>query len=152
MQNVKIEPFKVIGISIRTTNENNQAAEEIAGLWQRFLNENIAANIPNKKGDTVYSMYTDYEGDHTQPYTVILGCEVDHLDDIPNGMVGKSVAGGDYAKTTAKGDLTKGLIVNEWYKIWNTNIDRAYTADFEVFDERAQNPADAEVDFLVAVK
>lgn len=32
MNKVKIEPFKVIGISGRTTNENNQAAKGIADL------------------------------------------------------------------------------------------------------------------------
>jgi hypothetical protein len=32
------------------------------------------------------------------------------------------------------------------------NLERMFTADFEVFGEKAQNPMDAEVDFLVAVR
>lgn len=32
MDKVKIQPFKVIGISVRTTNENNQAAKDIGDL------------------------------------------------------------------------------------------------------------------------
>lgn len=152
MEKVKIEPFHVIGIAIRTTNENGRAAKEIAGLWGRFMNENVLDAIPNKVDSTVYSLYTDYDGDHTQPFTAMLGCQVGHLKNIPDGMVGKSFSGGNYVKITARGDLTKGLIVNEWSKIFEMDLERMYTADFEVFGEKAQNPADAEVDFFIAVK
>lgn len=31
-------------------------------------------------------------------------------------------------------------------------LDRIFTADFEAFGEKAPNPADAEVDFYVAVQ
>lgn len=152
MQKVEIEPFMLIGISIRTTNEGQKANIEIAKLWQRFMGENILEKIPDKVDYTIYSLYTEYEGDHTKPYTAILGCKVGNLDEIPEGMVGKIFDGGSYIKTSAKGDLMKGLIVNHWAKIWEMDLDRAYTADFETFGEKAQNPSDAEVDFYVAVK
>ncbi len=32
------------------------------------------------------------------------------------------------------------------------DMDRAFTADFEVYGEKAQNPSDAEVDIFIAVK
>jgi predicted DNA-binding transcriptional regulator YafY len=152
METVKIDPFQIIGISVRTTNENGQAATDIANLWSKFMAEGVLDRIPNKVDQTVYSLYTDYEGDHTQPYTTVLGCRVESLDTIPEGMVGKSFGGGKYVKTTAKGDLTNGLVVNQWSKIWAAALDRRYTADFEAFGAKAQNPKDAEVDFFVAVK
>ena len=152
MNKLKIEPFKVIGISVRTTNENNQAANDIADLWGKFMNEKVLEAIPNKIDNTVYSIYTDYESDHTKPYTTILGCKVETLDTITDGMVGKSFDGGNYVKLSAKGDLMQGLIVNKWVEIWGMDLERLFTADFEVFGEKAQNPADAEIDFLIAVK
>ncbi|WP_107039155.1 GyrI-like domain-containing protein [Brumimicrobium mesophilum] len=152
MENVKIESFKVIGISIRTTNENNQAAEDIGKLWGEFMSKNILGQIPNKINNEIYSLYTDYENDHTKPYTAILGCKVESLNEIPKGMIGKNISGGTFNKTSAKGDLTKGLIVNHWSKIFGMPLDRTYTTDFEVFGEKAQNPADAEIDFYVAIK
>lgn len=152
MQTVKIEPFKIIGISIRTTNENGQASQEIAELWQRFMSEDVISKIPNKIDNSVYSLYTEYESDHTKPYTAILGCKVENLDNVPNGMVGKSFDGGTYSKTTAKGDLMQGLVVNQWSKIFEMELDRTYDADFEIFGEKAQNPANAEVDFYVGIK
>ncbi|WKN43518.1 GyrI-like domain-containing protein [Tunicatimonas pelagia] len=152
MQKVKIEPFNIIGISIRTTNENGKASNDIAELWQKFMSENTLTKIQNKVGTEIYSLYTDYEGDHTKPYTAILGCKVENLDNIPNGMVGKSFSGGTYTKTTAKGDLMQGLVVNQWSKIFEMELDRTYNADFEIFGEKAQNPSDAEVDFYVGIK
>ncbi len=152
MDKVKIEPFKIIGISVRTTNENNQAAKDIADLWGKFVNDKVLEAIPNKMNNTVYSIYTDYESDHTKPYTTILGCRVENLNTIPNGMIGQSFDGGNYVKLSAKGDLTKGLIINKWIEIWGMNLERIFTADFEVFGEKAQNPTDAEIDILIAVK
>ena len=151
MQTVKIEPFRLIGISVKTTNENGQSVKEIAELWQRFMSENILTKIPNKVDSMIYSLYTDYEGDHTKPYTTILGCKVKNLTSIPDGMVGKSFDGGNYVKTNAKGDLTKGLIVNHWSKIFEMEQNRAYDADFEIYGEKARDPSNAEVDFYVGV-
>lgn len=151
MDKVSIAPFHIIGISVRTTNENNQAAVDIGGLWNWFMEEQVLAAIPNKIDHTVYSIYTDYESDHTRPYTTILGCKVSSLDTIPEGMVGHTVAGGDYLKFSPKGNLMEGLVINKWIEIWQMELGRAFTSDFEMYGEKAQNPADAEVDILIAV-
>ena len=148
----KSEQFSVIGISTRTTNENGQSAQDIPKLWNKFLTENIAEKIPNKADNTVYCIYTDYEKDYTKPYTTILGCKVSSLENIPDGLIGKFFDAATYSKHTAKGNILQGLIFNEWTKIWNANLDRAYTADFEVYGEKAQNPENAEVDIYVSVK
>ena len=152
MNITKVEPFKIIGISVRTTNENNQAAKDIPVLWEKFIKENISDSIPNKLDDTIYSIYTEYEKDHTKPYTTILGCKVENLDHIPEGMTGVSFDGGNYIKFTAKGNLAEGLVINEWLKIWNMDLGRMFTADFEIYGEKAQNPSNAEVDILIAVQ
>ena len=67
-------------------------------------------------------------------------------------MIGKEFEGGKYQKFTAKGDLTKGAVVQEWSKIWNSDLERTYTADFEVYGEKSQNPENAEVEIYVAIK
>ncbi|WGQ12159.1 GyrI-like domain-containing protein [Pedobacter gandavensis] len=152
MEKLTIESFKVIGISVRTTNKNNQVAKDIGDLWGRFINDKVLEAIPNKIDNTIYSIYTDYESDHTKPYTTILGCKVENLDTIPDGMVGKLVKGGNYVKFSTKGDLMKDLVINKWFEIWEMDLNRLFTADFEVFGEKAQNPADAEIDILIAIK
>ena len=151
MQTVKITPFKVIGIAVRTTNENGQSAKDIGALWQRFMSEGIAEKIPNKVDSEVFSIYTNYQGDHTQPYDTILGCKVNTLEEIPDGMVGQTFGGGTYAKFISKGDLTQGAVYGIWTEIWNKDLNRVFTADFEIYGEKAQNPTDAEVEILVAI-
>ena len=151
MQTVKIDAFHVIGISVKTTNKDQQSAQDIGALWGKFMQEQILDKIPNKIDNTVYSIYTDYEGDYTKPYTTVLGCKVSSLEDIPEGMVGKTFEGGSYTKFVSKGDLTQGVVFQDWLKIWNTNLNRNYAADFEVYGERAMNPNDAEVDIFVGV-
>ncbi|MEL6989223.1 MAG: effector binding domain-containing protein [Bacteroidota bacterium] len=151
MQNVNIKPFNVIGIAVRTSNVNGQAAGDIQNLWNLFLSNQMMLKIPNKLSNDILSLYTDYEGDHSQPYTAMLGCQVANLDNVPEGMVGKSFNGGDYAKMTAQGDLTKGIVVDQWMKIWEMDLKRKYTVDFEIYGEKAQNPNDAEVEFYIAV-
>ena len=109
-------------------------------------------NIPNKIDNSIYSIYTEYEKDHTRPYTTLLGCRVENLDLIPNGMIGKTFDQATYDKIVAKGNLMQGIVYNEWVKIWNSDLDRTFVADFEVYGEKAQDPTNAEVEIFVGVK
>lgn len=152
MDSITIPGFHIIGLAVRTTNQNGQAATDIPALWQRFLAEQVASAIPNKTDGSLYCIYTGYEGDHTLPYTTLLGCKVSSLDDIPEGLTGQSFAGGSYRIFTVSGKLADGIIYQAWERIWEAGMPRVFTADFEVYDERAQNPEDATVAIYIAVK
>ncbi|MCP5469285.1 MAG: AraC family transcriptional regulator [Chlamydiales bacterium] len=149
---MELQKFYVVGVSKRTTNENGQMGHDILELWKDFLGQDILNKIPNKLDSTIYSVYTEYEGDFTQPYTVVLGCKVADLNNIPDGMVGISIPQGEYVRFAAKGNLNKGVVFEAWSKIWDEPLNRAYVADFEVYDEKAQNPEDAEVGIFIGVK
>jgi len=152
MQKEKIESFKVIGISIRTSNENARSANDIGKLWEKFMAEGIANKIPNKSSEEVFSIYTNYEGDHSKPFDTILGCKVSSLDNVPDGMIGQSFDGGVYQKFVAKGDLSKGVVYNAWSEIWQKNLNRTFIADFEIYGEKSMDPSNAEVEILVGIK
>ncbi|MEE1943820.1 effector binding domain-containing protein [Pedobacter sp. KR3-3] len=152
MSTQSVKPFYVIGISIRTTNENGQSAQDIPALWHRFLSENIAGQITNKVSQDIYCLYTDYEKDHTRPYTTLLGYQVSNLDYIPAGLVGKNIDEANYAKYVAKGNLHEGTVFNAWTEIWNSDLPRAFQTDFEIYGEKAQNPQDAEVDIFIGLR
>ena len=145
------EPFYIVGISVRTTNENQQAAKDIPALWKRFMSENIAERIPNKFSNEVYAVYTDYESDHTKPYTTIIGCRVNEIGSIPEGLVSKKIEAPKYKKYVAKGDLANNIVYNKWVEIWNEDIDRAYTSDYEVYGAKAADPTNAEVEIIIGV-
>lgn len=152
METVKKEAFMVIGIKVKTSNENGQVAKDIVELWERFMSQKTAEHIPNKMDPSILSIYTNYEGDHTKPYDAILGCMVNSLDDIPDGMIGQQFDGGNFAKFAAKGDLTKNAVSDAWLEIWKQDLNRTYTADFEVYGEKAQDPTNGEAEIFVAVQ
>lgn len=153
MKTTTVAPFYIIGRSVRTTNENGQSGKDIPLLWEAFFAEGSMDKIPGKMDQTLYCVYTDYEKDHTRPYTAILGCRVDNLDHIPEGFTGKRIEGGDYSQWTARGRMADGIVFGAWTKIWNaTDLPRVYSADFEVYGEQARNPEAAVVDIFVAVK
>ncbi|OUL63635.1 GyrI-like domain-containing protein [Flavobacterium sp. AJR] len=151
MELITIEEFFIIGLSIRTTNENEQSATDIPALWNKFMSENTIENIPNKIDSSIYAVYTEYEKDYTKPYTTILGCKVSILENIPTGMIGKIIAKETYKQFTAKGKLADGVVIQKWIEIWNTDLNRKYTADFEIYGEKASNPENAEVPIFIAI-
>ncbi len=151
MKNLKIPSFSVIGIAMRTTNENGQSSQDIPQLWHNFMSEKIIEKIPHKIDNSIYCIYTEYEKDHTKPYTTIIGCKVSTLESIPEGMIGKTCKEENYTKFLAKGNLQQGIVYNEWIKIWNSGISRTFTTDFEIYGEKAQNPENAEVDIFIAI-
>lgn len=147
-----IEKFYVIGISVRTTNEGGQAAKDIPQLWERFMSEDIESKIPAKISRDVYGIYTEYEGDYTQPYTTVLGCKVESLDNIPEGFIGLTIETANYEKYTAKGKMSDDIVYNKWTEIWQSDLDRTYLADFEIYGERSVDMDNAEVDIFISVK
>ncbi len=151
MNTIKMERFSIIGIAVRTTNENEQAMQDIPALWQRFFAEQVLTRIPGKVDDTLYCAYTDYEKDHTRPYTTVLGCRVFDASVVPEGMTALTIDGGSFTLHTAKGNLNEGVVVNEWFKIWNADLPRKYASDYEVYGAKAQDPANAEVDIFISV-
>ena len=151
MDTVRIEPFMVTGIAVRTSNANGQAAQDIGQLWEKFMVENIAGQIQDKVDNAIYAIYTDYEGDHTQPYTMILGCKVNSFDQSPKGTISRHFIGGNHKQFTAKGNLTKDAVFNAWQSIWQSDLNRAYTADIEVYGEKAIDPTNGEADIFIAL-
>ncbi len=141
-----VDPFAVMGIAIRTANEDGKAEEDLKELWKRFYDENISLKIPNKEDDKIYCIYTDYDSDMSGAYTAIIGQKVTVLDDIPDQLIGHTVLGGDYTTFTTASPQPSD-IVNTWQQIWDQDktLNRAYTADFEEYD------GDAAVTIYIAV-
>jgi len=150
MNKMHINGFFLLGISVRTTNQKGQAAKDIEELWCRFMDNNILTQIVDRVSDEVYCVYTDYESDYTGPYTAILGCRVNSLDNIPIGLVSHIVSPGTYVKYTAKSWLPN-RVGETWQHIWNTCRNRQYIADFDVYGIKAKSPEDARVEIYVGV-
>ena len=138
-----------IGLELRT--DNQKCSLEMPAHKERFFNQNILAGIPNKINGNVLAVYTDYEGDYTQPYSWILGAEVSSLDEIPAGLVGKVIPESKYAVFTTSGEFPQGLIA-AWQAIWQSNLSRSYTADFELYSSNFDPQRHPEVKVYIAIK
>ncbi|NHA04037.1 AraC family transcriptional regulator [Mucilaginibacter sp. HC2] len=151
MDKIDVTGFFLLGIATRTTNQDGQAAKDIGDLWCRFMDDNVLLQIEDRISDEVHCIYTDYETDHTGPYTAILGCKVNSLDHIPEGLVGLTVAPGTYVRFTANSWMPD-RVAETWQYIWNSSLNRKYTADFDVYGCNSCNSDDTRVEIYVAVK
>ncbi len=144
--------ISLIGIALgsKTENAGGQSMIDCGNLWQKFEQEKIASSIPQKLGDDLYAVYYDYEGDYTKPFSFFLGCRV-KTGSVPlNGMISIVIPTGNFKRFTAKGKIPD-CIAETWKEIWDSEIQRAYRADFEIYDERSRDYKNAEVDIFISV-
>ena len=150
--------FNVIGIAERTTNAKEMSGEGVIGKqWGRFMQENLLAQIPNKADASIIAVITDYASDKDGEYTHLIGARVTSISDVPEGMVAKKVPAGKYALFTSEKGPVAQVVVGTWQRIWAQPKNapggsRAYKADYEVYDERAMDPQNAQMDVHVGIK
>jgi predicted transcriptional regulator YdeE len=149
---LQLGPLKIIGLAIRTTNHNNQAAQDIGNLWQQLYAGQWLEKIPNPVGMEVYSIYTDYVSNYTDAYTALIGLQVSSLEQIPEGLVGREFPANQFIRFTARGSMPQAM-VDTWVVIWNQDAElhRQYAYDFEVYAPKSQQGADSEVDIFISV-
>jgi predicted transcriptional regulator YdeE len=143
-------PFFVAGIAVRTIN-NGQAGKDIKALWDRFFAENILSKIDHKVSGDIYNVYTDYENDYTGYYTAILGCKVSTLVGLKDGFTGVTIPADKY-KVHSLGGKGFHKVIDAWQEIWNTETNRKYTVDFDVYTPNYKSFEDSEVKIFVGIK
>ena len=150
---VSISSFKIIGISVLTTNQNNQSALDIGKLWEQFHSDQLFNKIPNKLNNNIYSIYTDYKSNFTEEYNTIIGVQVDCLDKIPKGLVGREFPVEKFVRFIAKGKMPDA-VMDTWSKIWQQDkeLNRKYSYDFELYGDKCQAGENSEVEIYIAIK
>jgi predicted transcriptional regulator YdeE len=150
-ESIELEEFSIIAISTRTINWGSQSLKDMGELWNNFLNNNLIEKIPNKISNDIYCLYTDYESDYKGYYTAILGCKVSSLESIPDGFIGKQFPKLKYQKIISQGKIPESIF-KTWQNIWQSDIKRAYKADFEVYGKESQDMSNAIVEIYLSVK
>ena len=150
--------FTVIGTSARTSNAKEMTGDGVIGkLWGRFMHDNWLSKIPNKADKAIVAVYTDYASDHNGEYTYVLGAKVTSDAEVPVGMVAKKIPAGRYAVFTSEKGPAAKVVPEAWMRINSlpksaVGGDRVYRADFEIYDERASDPQNSQVDVYVGIK
>lgn len=151
--------FSIVGIETRTTNqaEMEQSTARIPGLWGKFFSENLHEKIPNRVDPKIfYGVYTRYESDLSGAYSLIVGNEVSHAGNIPEGMVAHSIPAGNYLVFEGSGALPD-VVMETWGKVWsyfseNKTEPRAYTTDFERYEFFPDGKAGVQIHVAVGGK
>lgn len=90
-----LKEFLVVGIEARTSSVREMTGEGIIGKqWQRVMQDRLVENIPNRIGQNLYSVYSDYESDARGEYSFLIGVQVSRADAVPSGLVSKKILGG----------------------------------------------------------
>ena len=150
--------FTVVGIGARTSNAKEMTEQGvIPKQWERFMKEGLVSKIPDKADSSIIAVYTDYESDKDGEYTCLLGAKVTSADKVPPGMVAKKVPPGRYAVSTSEKGPVGKVVAETWKRIWTLpksepGGNRAYLADFEIYDQRAADPQNSQVDVYVGIK
>ena|ERR1700688_2972011 len=157
IKQTNVPGFTVIGIAARTDNAKESTADGIIPKqWQKFFSEGMPAKIPDTTGPNLYAVYADYSSDHKGEYTYIVSAQVKDGTTPPNGMVVRQVPAGQYAVfTTEIGPFAK-VVPAAWQRIFKLEeegtLKRAYKTDFEIYNQRAQNPQNAQIDIYIGIK
>ena len=140
----------VVGITCRTQNLPGKSDVDIPALWEQFFTQHIVDKIPHRLGGEVVAVYFDYDGDHTQPYTLLIGCPIEDGTSIPEGLEQVVIPKGDYATFKCTGPMPETL-VQAWQEVWQSDIKRTYQADFEVYPAEHWSALEPTVDLYVGI-
>ena len=158
MKTTLSEPIYVAGYMIRTSNAKEMGGNgEIGKLWGRFMQQNLAAQIPNRIGQTLIVVYSDYASDEKGEYNYLLGAPVTTVDGLPAGLSFRRIPAGQFAVfTTAQGPVAQVLEAT-WKQIWMSTPSqlggqRAFVADYEIYDQRSSDPNNAQVEVHVGLR
>jgi predicted transcriptional regulator YdeE len=151
--------FPVMGIEVRTTNAKEATGDGVIGKqWQRFFQDGVLEKIPNKTDDIVYAVYSDYVDQRNGEYSVLIGTRVAEGSIAPPGLVLKNVPAGRYAVITSDSGPVAEVVVAAWEHVWQMEEKhelggtRAYRADFELYDQRARDTENSQVDLYIGLK
>ncbi len=143
---VELAEKKVVGKCIKTANTDPNMKEDISKLWQDFFQNNVPADIINKTTGNVFALYSDYDSDGY--YVATAGCEVSSFDG--EVLAQKTIPASKYAKFIGRG-LPCSIAAEMWEKIWQVDLDRTFTGDFEDYTKSYEN-GEYDVEIYVAIK
>lgn len=122
----------VVGIELRTSNDRADAT--IPVHWGRFVQQQVAARVPQRSGDDVIAVYTHFEHegiDNHGQYSLVIGCPVHGRPCVPEGMVSVRVPPSRRFRLDVEGGRAE-RVGAAWQQVWKRNdLLKTYVADYE---------------------
>lgn len=158
---ITIPEIKLIGIKGARTNNTAEFIPEtntIGATMHRYFEGGIFNTIPNRVAPmTTYAVYFDYASDYNGDFSYFIGEAVSSFDDIPQGLDTLIIPAQTYTVFTTQQGPLPYIVIDEWQKIWNMpneelGGERAYIADFELYDHRCVDYQNAIADIYIGIK
>jgi predicted transcriptional regulator YdeE len=155
-QVVQLKEFSVMGYKIRTNNPREATKDgQIAPLWDRVRRENLLAKIPHRLDANAIVVYSNFDKDGAYDY--LIGAKVGKNTPAPQGMAVIEVPAGRFAVFTSEEGPVAKVVIEMWQHILavpksEPGGQRAYKADFEVYDQRAADPQNSQVDIYIGIR
>jgi len=146
---VDLKEKLVVGLIARTNNNAPDMGAVIGNLWNRFYQEGIYSAIQKKTNEKALGIYTDYARDEKEDYSVLVACEVENVESLPEGTLTRSIPAGKYAKFVVKGHMQKA-VADFWQELWSIDLPRLYSYDFEEYQNGDMEHA--EIHIYIALK
>ncbi|MGE4444246.1 MAG: GyrI-like domain-containing protein [Candidatus Altimarinota bacterium] len=122
--------MKVTGLKVRTSNHK---AEEIGKLWERFYSEGHKDKLGlNEKN--IYAVYHNYELDQNGKFDIQYGnydLLIGGISDI-EGYDFVNLEESKYKVFEVNGQTGKEIFAT-WQEIWNSNLQRNFHTDYELY-------------------
>lgn len=152
--------IKLAGLKVRTNNaaEMNVLTAQISPLVLRYFSQGTPELLPHRQNPGVtLCTYTDYENGIYGNYTYFVGEAVTSFEALPEGLETLIIPPQNYAKFTTEPGIFPLILIEAWQKIWQLSDQelggkRLYQADFELYDQRAQNPQNAALDIYIGLE
>ena len=137
MNIVKIESINIVGISVRTTNEDEmkEGTAKIPDLWEKFYSQILNQQV---QGQIIFGVYSEYETDVNGKYMVTAGVEQTGKQTGTAKLSEVKIEAGEYMVFEGKGDIST-VVLETWGKVWEyftskkAAHQRRYTTDFEKY-------------------
>lgn len=147
------QEFKIVGMDILTTIEENERDRSIPKLWDRYIERE--SEIKNTVKESSMGL-CEVTADSEDEFTYICCKEVENFEEVPEGMVTRTVKTAKYAVFTHKGAVDNlGETYDYIYRKWLPNSEYEIISDgydFELYDERFDNTENSELDIYIPVK
>lgn len=162
MQKTKttLQEIKLMGISVHTSNtsEKDPQHAKIETTIQTYFQKRLATKITHRKNPgTTYCVYTEYETDCTGNYRYFIGEEVSIFDKVDPELETLFIPAQAYVKFTNGPGKMPEVCLDVWEEVWemfsaDLGGERAYIADFEVYDERGLDQEHTTLDIYIGVR
>lgn len=136
-----LEKSELIVVGFQEKIQQSKTAEQIPELWNKFMKRSLM--IPNPILNKIYlgvSSDMEYNKDiNDYEYQQLVGSLVEKLDDVPKGMISRTIAPQKYLVFTHSGTLdnikkTYNYIFSQWIPAHEYKVSKADM--FEWYDER----------------